>query len=116
MAHNTDSALASQAKNDLEAARSNPRRKGPHGGTEASGLAFCFGGSPLIAFLCGCGSAGKILLALHGQGVCPGGWPPGCPLVALQGGPGLPPLSNTGASPVKSSEAETIPTNTNDGR
>lgn len=116
MAHNTESALASQAKNDLESSRPNPTRKGSHGGTEAPGLAFCFGGSPLIAFLCGCGSAGQILQALHGQGVCPGGRPPGCPLVALQGASGLPPVSNTGASPVESSEAATIPTDTPDAR
>lgn len=114
MAHNTKTALASQAKNDLEFARSNPRTNGPHGATNPSGLAFCLGGSPLFAFLCGCGSASAIALALKGQGLCPVGQPPGCPISRLTPNPGSPPVSNTGASTVEHSRPGSDSNSTND--
>lgn len=116
MADNNSSRLPGQAKSDQAPTRSTLRRIARHGRTDSPGLAFCLGGSPLTAFLCGCSSAGLILAALAGRGVCPLGQPDGCPIRRLAPAPGLPPLSNTGASPVESSEAETFPTDTNDER
>lgn len=114
MADNNSSRSLGQAKSDQAPTRSTLRRIARRGRTNAPGLLFCFGGSPLTAFLCGCGSAGKILQALHGQGVCPGGRPPGCPMLRLAPSPGLPPVSNTGASPVESSTPGNNPNSTNE--